>query len=164
MSRGRKPSPKAQRQGTAKSRKKTEIVPVEYSQAFPLKAAANIPAPSSLPEEAHDLWRVICTEVARHELRQGDMPLVEQLCVAAYRHRQAALYINKHGLIVETEFGTARNPMLSVERESANLYLKLANALGLSPEARVRLDLMQIAGQSLLATLKAELDGVVVDG
>ena len=45
-----------------------------------------------------------------------------------------------------------------------SLYLKLANALGLSPEARVRLDLMQIAGQSLLATLKAELDGVVVDG
>ncbi len=157
--RGRKPDPKAPARGTAKQRKKTEIVPAAYSHAFPMQAAANIPTPPSLPKEAHELWRGMCVEIARHELRPGDLPLVEQLCVAALRHRQAAAYVKKHGLIVDTEFGPVRNPMLTLEQQSANLYLKLANSLGLSPEARVRLDLMQIAGQSLLASLKAELDG-----
>jgi len=159
MTRGRKPSPKAKRQGTARQRKSTEIVPVEYSSAFPVKAAAQIDPPPSLPEEARGLWRSMCVEVARHELRAGDLPLVEQLCIAAYRHRQAALYVQKHGLIVDTEFGPVRNPMLALEQQSAHLYLKLAATLGLSPEARIRLDLMQITGQSLLASLKAELDG-----
>ena len=159
MTRGRTPSPKAKRQGTARQRKSTDIVPVEYSSAFPMAAAAQIDPPPSLPKEAHGLWHSMCAEVARHELRTGDLPLVEQLCVAAYRHREAALYVQKHGLIVDTEFGPARNPMLTLEQQSANLYIKLADKLGLSPEARIRLDLMQITGQSLLASLKAELDG-----
>jgi P27 family predicted phage terminase small subunit len=130
---------------------------------------AQIPPPTQLPktQQVLALWRTILSEVARHELRAGDLPLIEALCVAKYRHHAAGNYIRKHGMVVQTPFGPAKNPMLKEERDQAALYDKIAQRLGLSPESRVRLDLMQVAGATLLSSLKKTMqelvDGTVGD-
>lgn len=156
--RGRKADPKAKRDGTARHRKATDIAPPELSQAFTQQAAVNIPLPASLPDEAGEVWQHFCAELARHELRPTDLPMLEMCVVAAVRHAQASAHIKEHGLFLDTPFGPMKNPHLTIEKDSAATYLKLSAALGLSPEARIRLDLMQVAGQSLLHTLAKELD------
>ena len=172
--RGRKPDPKAKQRGTARHRKDTEIVPLEYSDAISPAAALQIPPPKVLPATAavKRLWRDILQEVARHELRVGDLPLVESVCVAAYRKGQAGADVKKNGIWLEQvlfcneETGEAvvrrvKNPMLKEERDQAMLHDRLCQRLGLSPESRIRLNLMQVAGLTLGAQLGKELDAAV---
>ena len=174
---GRKPDPKAARRGTARHRKSTEIAPVEISGAIAADTVGAIRPPRSVPQTkvVKELWRVLLAEVARHELRAGDLPLLEAMFVAKVRHAQAGAYVRKHGPIIHIEeppeydelgqlvrpavtIGPMRNPMLKEERDQAALYDRLAQRFGLSPEARIRLDLMQIAGASLLGSLRQSLD------
>jgi phage terminase small subunit len=74
-------------------------------------------------------------------------------------------------MMVTTTQGKIRNPMLQEEREQAVLYDRLSQRMGLSPEARVRLNLMAVAGATLLGSLqKAQKEALdeempdVVDG
>ena len=181
---GRKPSAAAARRGTANERKPTAIAPLEYSGAIAAPHAALVPLPRQLPrtKAVKALWCTILQEVARHELRDGDLPLIEALCVAKVRHAQAGAYVKKFGLIIERPavfdedgnciqeaVGPVKNPLLKEERDQAMLYDRLAQRLGLSPESRIRLNLMQIAGATLLGSLRrsmneavdAELDGII---
>jgi P27 family predicted phage terminase small subunit len=163
--------PRAARRGTAgHHRKPTDIVPASLSGSITQHQATEVPLPRSVPhtKAAKDLWRTILTEVARHELRAGDLPLIEAMFVAKVRHMQAGAHVKKNGVMVEqvlfvTDDGTPVvreivNPMLRVEREQALVYDRLAQRLGLSPEARIRLDLMQIAGATLLGSLRKSLE------
>ena len=104
------------------------------------------------------MWRNLCAEVARTDLRPGDVPLLEALVVAKVRHTSAGMLIKKHGFFVETPYGLQKNPALAEERQCAILYDRLAQRLGLSPESRVRLNLMAIAGVSMLGSLRTMLD------
>jgi P27 family predicted phage terminase small subunit len=160
---GRKPDPGAAKRGTAHEHKPTEIAPVEFSGAIAVGQVIEVPVPRALPKTkaVRQLWYTILGEVARHELRVGDLPLIEAMCVAKYRHGQAGLYVKKHGPIVETPFGPAKNPMLKEERDQAQLYDRLAQRLGLSPESRIRLDLMQIAGATMLGSLHKQVGELV---
>lgn len=177
---GRKPDPGAGRRGTARHRKSTEIAPIGLSGAIGPKQALAVRPPTAVPQTkaVKHLWRLILAEVARHELRAADLPLIEAMFVAKVRHAQAGAYIKKHGVIIfevipaeldedgnvtktSVTIGPCRNPMLAEERQQAILYDRLAQRLGLSPEARIRLDLMQIAGATLLSSLKKGLDEVV---
>lgn len=185
---GRKPDPKAARRGTSHHGvvKRETPAPAPYSGAIVPQDALRIPPPRQLPrtKAVKELWAAILQEVARHELRVGDLPLIEALCVAKYRHAEAGAYIRKHGAVIfeevpakfdeygnlvtpATTIGPLKNPMLKEERDQAVLYDRLAQRLGLSPESRIRMDLMQVAGASLLVSLRKELDEVVaktVDG
>jgi P27 family predicted phage terminase small subunit len=170
--RGRKPDPGAARRGTARHRKTTEITPFEHSGAITPERASELRPPRSVPQTkaVKELWRMLLAEIARHELRAGDLPLVEAMFTAKVRHSQAGAHVKKYGLMAEqvlyvTEDGVpvvrqVVNPMLRVERDQAMLYDRLAQRLGLSPEARIRLDLMQIAGATLLGSLKKSLEEI----
>lgn len=160
---GRKPDPKAPKRGTAHKRTPTEIVPIEYSGAIASQNTLEIPLPSSLrkTEANQRLWQTLLQEVARHELRSGDLPLIGVLCVAKVRHAQAGAYVRRHGMVIDTPFGPQKNPMLKEERDQGMLYDRLCQRLGLSPESRIRLDLMQIAGATLLGTLHKQIGEVV---
>jgi P27 family predicted phage terminase small subunit len=180
---GRKPDPGAARRGTARHRKSTDIVPVELSGAIAGEQTALIRPPRTVPQTkaVKELWQVLLGEVARHELRAGDLPLLEAMFVAKVRHAQAGAYVRKHGPIIHIEeppeydetgqlvrpavtIGPMKNPMLKEERDQAALYDRIAQRFGLSPEARIRLDLMQIAGASLLGSLRKSLDEVARTG
>ena len=152
MTRGRKPDPGRARRGTghrphAGRGKVLDVLPAEL----------DLTPPAELPAEAAELWRRAAAELAPRGLNAGDLPLVEMLVVAAYRHRQARAIIDHIGVLAESKRGPILNPLLKVEKETAATYLRLAETLGLSPAARVRLGLMEIAGQSILLTIAEQV-------
>jgi hypothetical protein len=51
------------------------------------------------------------------------------------------------------------NPAIKVEKDAAATFLRLAEQYGLTLAARLRLGLMQLAGESMLASLDRDLDG-----
>ena len=162
---GRKPDPEAAAHGTSHHGAKTAVLaPVEYTGAVTVANAAEWPLPAAMPRSkvAKALWQGLVCEVARHELRTGDLPLAQACCVAAWRWREAGLFVKKWGPMVKDNFGGVKpNPMLGEERAQAILYDRLAQRLGLSPEARVRLNLMQIAGATLLGSLRKSIEDAV---
>jgi phage terminase small subunit len=172
---GRKPDPKAPKRGTARHRKTTAIVPVEYSGAITPTQAAAIPLPTVLPrtQAVLRLWCDLLREVARTELRVGDLPGLESICVAAYRKGQAGRDIKRNGIWIDQvlfvdESGVAltkriKNPMLKEERDQAMLLDRLSQRFGFSPESRVRLKLMELAGDAIGVSLSRELEGLVSD-
>jgi len=115
------------------------------------------PAPESLPAGARLVWDVGCAELLPRGLHPSDLPLVEMLAVAIYRHRQAREYIAQTGLLEDGD-GLRANPMLKVEKDTAATYLRLAETLGLTPAARMRLGIMQVAGQSMLVSIAERVD------
>jgi len=143
---------------------------MELSGALTAQQACALPLPRQVPrtQAVKKLWQTILQEVARHELRVGDLPLIEAMFVAKVRHSQAGALVKRQGFYVEKCVGftkdgdpiylEVKNPALKEERDQAVLYDKLAQRLGLSPESRIRLDLMQIAGATLLGTLKKSLE------
>ncbi len=156
MAKGRPPDP-----GRAKRSTGHRPLPGQAKAMVPALAVGEVaghatpPPPESLPEAARELWRIVCEDLLSRGLREADLPLVEMLCVSLHRCRRARAHIEKYGELV-TYRGAARpyaNPMLRIERDSALLYLRLAETLGLSPAARVRLGFLQLAGQSLLVGL-----------
>ena len=159
--RGRKPDPDATRRGTAHhGAKPAELLPAEWSGALTSAQARLLPLPKGLPrtKALRSLWQTLLSEIARTELRAGDLPLVEDLMVAAYRRTQATLLVTKLGLLVKGPRGPVKNPMLKEERDWIATYDRLAQRLGLSVESRVRLRLMEITGSSMLATLAREAE------
>ncbi|MGO8684168.1 MAG: P27 family phage terminase small subunit [Thermoleophilia bacterium] len=162
--RGRKPDPAAVRRGTAHVRKSMQLLPAGYGGALTVGGCAEIPLPREMPrtKAAKTLWQTMLAAVARSELRPEDLPLVEACCLAKYRHAEAGAFVKKWGLMVKGgPDGIKRNPMLEEERQQALLYDRLAQRLGLSPEARIRLNLIQIAGTTMLGSLRRRLDEVV---
>jgi len=124
--------------------------------------------PATLPPEGRDMWALVTGDLIKRGLVQADLPLVEMLVKAAVRSRQAGEQIAREGLSItrtsKTDEYTTLNPLLKLEKDSAATYLRLAETLGLSPAARVRLGLMQVAGQSMLLTIAERVARAVAAG
>jgi len=148
------------RLGTAHEAPKTQVAPAILTGALTIEQAAALPLPCSLPhtKAVKNLWRTITTDAAAHDLRPGDVPILEMLLVATFRHQQAGQIVQKVGAMVKSTYGPMPNPMLAEERHQAALADRLAQRFALSPEARVRLDLLNVSGQMMLQTLNARLD------
>jgi len=161
---GRKPDPAAARRGTSHHGTKTaELAPIEYSGAISARQALALRLPQALPhtKAVRELWQQIVLEVARHELRAGDLLTAESLAIAKYRQLQAGLFVKKYGIMIRGPHGPMKNPMLKEERDQALVADRLLQRLGLSPEARLRMNLIQVAGLSMLGVLRKELDASV---
>lgn len=146
MAKGRPPDPRREKRGTGHRPLVGKAKPLEIVPAY----GFDLSPPETIPVEAHELWHGACSELIGKGLCAADLPLVEMLVVAAWRNRQARAIVAKVALLIPGTNGPVVNPILKVEKETAATYLRLAETLGLSPAARVRLGLMQIAGQSLL--------------
>ena len=148
------------RRGTAHAKKPAELTPPGYGGVISPAEALRIPLPSGMPRSkaAKTLWQTLLAEVARSELRPGDVPTLEACFRACWRARQASAMIDKFGLMVKGgPDGVKVNPMIAVELKETAMFDRLAQRLGLSPEARVRLGLLQLAGMSLLGSLQGRL-------
>lgn len=118
-------------------------------------------APEGLPEAAAPMWDVAMKELYPRGLREADLEAIRMLVMAAYRHRQATAFVEQYGLMIEGKDGPIPNPMLKIEKDTAATYLRLSEAFGLSLAARLRLGLMQLAGESILTSLNKDLDGLL---
>ena len=153
MAKGRPPDPMRARRHTGHRPLPAQWAPV----GAPDVLTQVPPPPQSLPAGARPFWEAACAELLPRGLHSSDLMLVEMLATAIYRHRQAGEYVAQAGLL-EGEDGLRANPALKVEKDSAATYLRLAETLGLTPAARMRLGVMQVSGQSALLTLVQRIE------
>lgn len=114
--------------------------------------------PADLPPEAADMFRRVVTELAPRGLRDADLESIAMMCYSAHVHRQAREKIAETGILVKGPRGPMVNPLVKVARDEAATYLRLANEFGLTLASRLRLGLMQLAGESILSSLNRDLD------
>lgn len=155
MPNGRPPDPTRARRQTGNRPKPGEAK---------VATIAVLPTPS-LPEPPEDLspaaaemFRRVVVELHPRGLRDADLESIAMMCHAADIHRQARMQIAATGILVKGPRGPMVNPLVKVAREEAATYLRLANEFGLTLAARLRLGLMQLAGESILSSLNRELD------
>lgn len=128
--------------------KGTDIAPRFDDAPYP-------PCPDDLPEAIEPLWNVALAELWPRGLREGDLEAIRQMCTQAHRARQAAASIEQYGPLIKGLHGPVVNPMIKIERDATNTYMKIAEAYGLTIASRLRLGIMQLAGQSMQAALEA---------
>ena len=76
-------------------------------------------------------------------------------------HGLAREDIAANGITTEGRWGPMPNPALRTQRDSGATILRVATELGLTPAARTRLGLLQLAGVSILQSMRADLDAKV---
>lgn len=151
--RGRPADPTRARRGTGNRPTKSAAVAV---QARPVDLLA---PPDDLHPEAREVFDRAVAELAPRGLRPADIDALVLMAHAAHMHREARRLIAKHGTLVAAPNGRPMvNPMIKVARDEAATYLRIANEYGLTVAARLRLGLMQLAGESILASLNRDLD------
>ena len=165
---GPAPDPGAAARGTEHKHRPNQVVPAGHDGVLTPAETMSVPMPRQLPrtKPARMLWHDLLAEVARVELRPGDLPLVEACCVAKWRSIEAGLFVKKWGMMVRGgPDGMKLNPALAEERAQAMLYDRLAQRLSLSPEARVRLNIMKLGGMVMLSSMKSALqDSASIEG
>lgn len=104
------------------------------------------------------MFRRIVAELHPRGLRDADIDAVAMLAHSAWLHQEARARIAESGLLVKGPRGPMVNPLIKVAREEAQVYLRLSDSFGLTISSRLRLGLMQLAGEGMLASLNKELD------
>lgn len=160
MTKGRPVDPTRAKRGTGHRPQAGKKKPVEI---VPLPAVPLLPSPpDDLPATMHEVWTTAVAEMSGNgHLREVDLQTLKMYCEALYNHAQASANIHQYGLLVKGPHGPMPNPMLRVQKDAAATALRMSDALGLNVLARIRAGLMQIAGQSLLASVAAGLDAGV---
>lgn len=157
MARGRPADPSRARRKTGNRPKSTDAGKAVLVTLPDLPVPVLPGLPGHVPAGAAPMWDRIVAELAERGMRDTDLDLVTILVTAMWRHRQAGESI--HELLLMGDDGLpVVNPLLRVERDQAATVMRVATELGLTPAARLRLGLMQLAGQSILAGLNTDLD------
>lgn len=128
----------------------------------PLPAVPDVPefrVPATLPPDLQDTYRRLVEELQPRGLREPDLDALEMMVHALHAHRQARAWVLRYGAVLVSPSGRPYpNPALKIARDEAATYTRLAQEYGLTLAARLRLGLMQLAGESLLQSLNADLD------
>ena len=157
MPKGRPPDPTRARRGTGHRPTASELVPAAAASPV-LEEAPAFKIPATLPPEGREMFDRIVEELGPRGLRPVDLESLEMMCHAAYAHRKAREFVVTHGVMVSVHGRILPNPALKVARDEAAAYTRIAQEYGLTLAARLRLGLMQLAGESMLASLSNDLD------
>jgi P27 family predicted phage terminase small subunit len=157
MSRGRPADPTRARRKTGNKPLPGEAKPANLPD-IPDTDVPVFAVPDTLPPEAHEMFQRIVTELAPRGLRDADLEAITMMCHSAYVHQQAREFVRRNGVMVLVNGRPIVNPAIKVARDEAANYLRLASEYGLTLAARLRLGLMQLAGESMLASLSKDLD------
>lgn len=156
--------PKGRPADPTRARRKTgnRPIPAEQNGAEIVAVTADAPAfaiPDGLPDEAQAMYQRVIDELAPRGLREADMEALAMMVHSAYVHQLARQFITRHGVMLLQNGRVTVNPAVKVARDEAQNYLRIAQEYGLTLAARLRLGLMQLAGESILASLNRDLDG-----
>ena len=117
-----------------------------------------LPVPPGLPAAVHGVWETACADIGGR-LRESDVPQLLAYVEAVWVHSQASAEIHGDGLLVSGASGAlTAHPLLKVQKDAAASMLRLADALGLTPAARIRMAVGEVTGLSVLAGLNQQLD------
>lgn len=162
MAKGRPADPTRARRQTGHRPKPGEAKPAAQAAVSAAVVQASTPAlpepPADLTPEAQEMFRRVVAELVPRGLREADLEAVAMMCYSAQIHLEARRRIAETGVLVKGLRGPMVNPLIKVARDEANTYLRLANEFGLTLAARLRLGLMQLAGESILTSLNKDLD------
>lgn len=115
-------------------------------------------APQELSPEAALMFDRIVAELAPRGLRDADLEAVAMMVHSAAIHHEARRKLAETGVLVKGPRGPMVNPLIKVARDEAATYLRLANEFGLTLASRLRLGLMQLAGESIIGAMNRDLD------
>lgn len=153
MPKGRPPDPTRAKRGTG-NRPQTQ--PVKALPALP--ETSGFPVPQELPDEAREMYERVVRELEPRGLREADLDALTMMVHSAYVHRQAREFVARNGVMVLVNGRPVVNPAIKVARDEAAMYLRIAQEYGLTLAARLRLGLMQLAGESMLSSMNRDLD------
>lgn len=163
MTKGRPADPGRARRGTGNRPKPGQAKQLKPALVVPGSAVTvpeSYPPPADLPAVVHDVWRAAVSDLggASH-MRDSFTPALYAYCQAVYIHAQASANIAQFGVLVKGPHGPIANPLLKVQKDAAATMLRMAETLGLTPAARIRVGLMEVTGMSLLAGINQALGG-----
>jgi P27 family predicted phage terminase small subunit len=158
----RKVDPTRKRRGTGHRPKAGELrVAADEPAALDLVTSSGPPAPPADLEHPHAraVWDAVVRELYPRGLREVDYVSIRMLARQAAVAYDAALLVDGGGMVVEGAFGQPMtNPAIRIERDAATLYLRFAERFGLDLASRMRLGLMQLAGETLADALVNDLE------
>jgi P27 family predicted phage terminase small subunit len=114
--------------------------------------------PEVLPIGAAPFWRSLVLEMLAQGLTPAQIPTVFVAVTSDWHMRQAAALVTEHGMLVQGMNGPVANPAFRMWKDASAVWLRAAAELGLTTAARMRLGLMQLQGESLMASLNRDLD------
>ena len=163
MTTGRKPDPNRAKRQTGNRPKQGQKVTKVAALPKPVDVrAALLEPPADLAEGAAEIYRIAAREIEARGLKDSDLIAIRMLAETVDRYRLVSAEIRRVGVVIASPRGAVVNPLLRVERELVSTYLRLAETLGLTPAARVRLGLMTLAGESILGSLTRDLDSPTI--
>ncbi|MCA1444705.1 phage terminase small subunit P27 family [Ensifer sp. IC4062] len=128
---GRKPKPYAM--------KVAEGNPGKQKLTRDLVAQGEPVMPVDFDDEQQALWREIVDSLPQQILARADTAVLEIAVTGWMQFRKASRMVAKTGLLVASPNGPVKNPLISVQLRSANLVLRAASELAMSPTSRARL-------------------------
>lgn len=164
MSKGRPADPTRAKRGTGNRPKPGEAkVAKTGTTDLELVSTPSAPAlwdaPADFTPAAKEMFRRVVAELAPKGLREADLEAVAMMVYSAHVHYEARRLVAEQGMMVPgPRDSMIVNPLIKVARDEANTYLRLANEFGLTVAARLKLGLMQLAGESMLEAMSKDLD------
>jgi P27 family predicted phage terminase small subunit len=96
--------------------------------------------PACLTREQLERWHEIVASLPRGLLTAADTSILERMAVAWAMFRETTAAINEAGMLVPGQRGeNVKNPLCTVRRMATDEMQVCGAALGLSPQARMRL-------------------------
>lgn len=142
---------------TAATREKEGSARPDRKTAPPKAPRGAPPRPAGLNRRAVAAWTALCTELAALGLlAKTDGAMLEAASVAISRAREARAKVNRDGILAFGSQGQAVvHPAVKLERELWEQARRLLGELGLSPAARLRMQ-MPVGGAGARAPEGAE--------
>lgn len=133
--RGRKPKPTKQKELAGNPGKRA----LNKQEPQP-SALTAVDAPGWLDDTAREAWgwyapRLIQTKV----LTEIDLHNLAAFCMAYSRWRQGETEIQQYGITLRGEYGTSKNPAVTVVNEALKQLATFGALLGLDPSSRSRI-------------------------
>jgi P27 family predicted phage terminase small subunit len=159
MATGRTPKPPAirRREGNAGHRPIIDEARVGSAVA----CVDDFPPPVGLPDSPAAVWREIMPELVEIGLvRSIDATVLEALCRAVARARDAEAMLDRDGLVIDgVRGGLVPHPASRIARDCWALALRISGDYGLTAVSRLRLGAAVLHQRSLAEELREALDG-----
>lgn len=181
MAKGRKASA-----GEKLGHRKPPQLPVPPSDLSEVQqdAVTAHPAPADLPPAAVDAWETCIRDMgATRNMRESDLILLRAYVIAVQIHEEAWASIRKHGAQMavfatskETgdvvrdskgdpiQIGVKVNPACALRDSAAREMRYYSDMLGLNPQAYLRMNLGEAAGQMMTLDIRDRLIARMVKG
>lgn len=112
------------------------------------KARKGLPEPpEELSREGREIWDYTIEELrVMRVMSPADRDALVAYCEAVATHRRASRALALEDLLLVTERGYVKNPLIQIQRDAATLMKQFAAEFGLTPRARSEIKMPKAGG------------------